>query len=336
MTAEVYSIDTTSPGSEPRRLGVLGALIQGARRAARLWPVLLIMLLGTLLSAGLLALIPAQALLDLSRRPVIADMAAGIRAWKIVDLFGQIGGMQVGSTSSPASTQFFLLLLGFAVMPLVGGVVSAFLYGGMLLAYSESAAKDRLAAWRSVAWRATAGVADETNLAAEPQAERLSPRRFLWGCWHWFGGYLALALIQALLFFGVAFLTVTLAVFLFRLGPAGTAGGIALLVVVLVLWLMLFELARVRMVLNGTRNPFRGIGLAFGDLFRHLLALLAFYTAALLVLLVVQIVFRLFINPNVPLELLLLAVLVQQGFILLRLFLTGARLAGLVDLLGGG
>lgn len=331
MTAEVYSIDNTSPGSEPRRLGVLGALIQGARRAARLWPVLLLMLLGTLLSAGLLALVPAQALLDLSRRPVIADMAAGIRAWKIVDLFGQIGGMQVGSTSSPASTQFFLLLLGFAVMPLVGGVVSAFLYGGMLLAYSESAAKDRLAAWR-----AAAGVADETNLAAEPQAERLSPRRFLWGCWHWFGGYLALALIQALLFFGVAFLTVTLAVFLFRLGPAGTAGGIALLVVVLVLWLMLFELARVRMVLNGTRNPFRGIGLAFGDLFRRPLALLAFYTAALLVLLAVQVVFRLFINPNVPLELLLLAVLVQQGFILLRLFLTGARLAGLVELLGGG
>lgn len=331
MTAEVYSIDTTSPGPEPRRLGVLGALIQGARRAARLWPVLLLMLLGTLLSAGLLALIPAQTLLDLSRRPVIADMAAGIRAWKIIDLFGQIGGMQVGSTSSPASTQFFLLLLGFAVMPLVGGVVSAFLYGGMLLAYSESAASDRLAAWRSAA-----GLADQTNLAAEPQAERFSLRRFLWGCWHWFGGYLALALIQALLFFGAAFLTVTLAMFLFRQGPAGTAGGIALLVVVLVLWLMLFELARVRMVLNGTRNPFRGIGLAFGDLFRRPLALLAFYTAALLVLMAVQVVFRLFINPNVPLELLLLALLVQQGFILLRLFLTGARLAGLVDLLGGG
>ena len=41
---------------------------------------------------------------------------------------------------------------------------------------------------------------------------------------------------------------------------------------------------------------------------------------------------RLVINPNIPLDMLLLAALVQQGFIFLRLLLRAVQLGGLVEL----
>jgi len=49
-----------------------------------------------------------------------------------------------------------------------------------------------------------------------------------------------------------------------------------------------------------------------------------------LVLLALQAVFRLWINPNIPLGALLLALLVQQGFVTARLFTRAMRLAGLM------
>jgi hypothetical protein len=175
-------------------------------------------------------------------------------------------------------------------------------------------------------------------LAYKEAAQQHQPRafhlkRFLWGSGHWFLGFLALGLIQALLFFGLALFLSTLVLFLARQGPAGNAAAVVLVLLLGWLWLMIFEVARVRLVLNDTRNPFRGLGLAFGDLFRRPLALIGFYAAALLLLLGVHAVFRLVINPQVPLDMLLLALVVQQGFILARLFCRALRLAGLISLL---
>jgi len=259
-------VPQSGPGVEP--LPAYSALAEGARRVLRCWPALLLMLLGTLLSAGLLALVTALNLFNLAHRPVIAEMAAGVTARQLVDL---AGFFIRPAPSSPVNGSLAIVLLGFAILQLAGGVVSAFLYGGVLLAYKEDAPRFRLG-------------------------------RFLWGGWHWFGAYLVLGLLQALLFV-VLYL------------PLG--------------WLVIFELARVRLVLNGTRNPFKGIALAFSDLFHRPLPLLAFYAAALLLLLGVQAVFRLGINPRVPLDALLPALIVQQGFILARLFCQGLRLAGL-------
>lgn len=302
MDAEWFPTDAPAPGFEAQENGPFAALWLGARRVAQYWPALLLMQLGTLLSAGLLALVCALNLFELAHRPVIAEMAAGIHAWKLVDLFGMLSSTQPGGASSPASMDLFLLLLAFAAMPLVGGFVSAFLYGGVLLAYQEAQPGFRFG-------------------------------RFLWGCWHWFGAYLALGLLQALVFFGLCLPVSSLVIFLFGIGPAGIAVAAGGLLLLAWLWLMVFELARVRLVLNDTRNPFRGIGQGFGDLFRRPLPLLGFYAAALLLLLGVQAIFRLVINPNAPLDMLVVALVVQQGFILSRLFCRALRLAGLTVLL---
>lgn len=279
-------------------LSAFGALFRGAKLALRYWPVWLMMFLGTLLPAFLIALVPALDLIELAHRPVIQQMADGVTSWMAIDLIGLMAGGAVLPGAKDVANTMSLLMMGSLLMPVLGGLVSAFLYGGVLLTYREA-----------------------------PQPFRLG--RFFWGCWHWFGGLLVLALVQALLFL---FIFAPLAVGLFYLGTLGAAAqviALILAVLLLTLWTMLFELARVRMIVTGTRNPFLGIGRAFGQFFRRPLALLGYYGAALLVLLVVQALFRWGINPNVPLGMLLLALLVQQGFVALRLFARAMRMAGL-------
>jgi hypothetical protein len=280
-------------------LSPLGTLWDGAKLALGYWPVWLIMFLSTLLLAVLVALIPSLDLMELAHRPVIERMAEGIPSWAVVDLVGLMSGGAVLPGAQEVATSLSLLMFGFVLMPLLGGLVSAFLYGGVLLTYFEA-----------------------------PKPFRLG--RFFWGCWHWFGGFLLLALLQAILFL---FILLPLAGGLVALGTLGSAAqwvALALFVLLMVLWVMLFELARTRMVVTSTRNPFLGIGRAFVLLFRQPLLLLGYYGAAVLVLLALQAVFRLWINPNIPLGALLLALLVQQGFVTARLFTRAMRLAGLM------
>lgn len=280
-------------------LSAFGVLLRGAKLALRYWPVWILMFLGTLLPALLVSLVPALDLMDLAHRPVIQRMADGIPSWMVIDLIGLMTGGAVLPGAKEAANTISLLAIGVILMPALGGLISAFLYGGVLLTYREA-----------------------------PEPFRLS--RFFWGCWHWFGGLLLLALVQALLFL---FIFVPLAGGLFALGTLGTVAqviAVVLFVLLLVVWVMVFELARARMVATGTRNPFMGIGRAFKQIFRQPLALFAYYAVALLVLLVVQALFRWGINPNVSLGALLLAVIIQQGFVLLRLFARAMRLAGLM------
>jgi hypothetical protein len=304
--AEPGEVGVTEPGGERvaarSALAALSALSEGARRVLRLWPALLLMLLGTLLSAGLLALVPALNVSALANRPAIARMAAGVPAWQIIDLFGLTGGAVSAGSPGAGNNSLISLLLAFVAMPVVGGVVSAFLYGGVLLTYKENV--------------------DDFDFA-----------RFVWGCWRWFGAYLAVGLVQALLFLVLYLPLAGLLIFLFSRAPGGVWAGIAVTLVLGILWLAIFELARVRLVLDGTRNPFRALGQAFRDLFGCPLPVLVFYDTALLILLAVHAIFRLGINPRVPLDALLLAVAVQQGFILVRLFCQALRLAGLMVML---
>jgi hypothetical protein len=289
-------------GGDTEPAPAVEALLEGARRVLRNWSALLLMLLGSLLSAGLLALIPALNLSALAHRPVLAQMAAGIPSWQFVDLLGLLPRSGV---SNPVTNNLALVALGFLAMPLVGGVISAFLYGGVLLTYREDPAGYNT---------------------------RFSVGRFLWGCWRWFGAYLVVGLVQALLFMVIIVPLGVLVFFLTRMGPIGLAAGVALALLVVFAWLAVFELTRVRLVRDSIRNPFRAFGRGLRELFHRPLALLVFYAAALIVLVLVQVIFRFGINQRVPLDWLILAAAVQQGFILLRLFCQAMRLAGLMSI----
>jgi hypothetical protein len=286
------------------------ALLIGLRRALVYWQVLLMLLLGSLFTAGSLALLPGLALIPLANRPVLAEIAAGVEARHLVDLFGgllqsQSAVLRGGEPGAPpGGVVGGLLSLTFSVvlLPLLGGVVSAFLYGGTLQTY---------------------------HLAPEP----FHWGRFLAACWRWFPGFLLMALLQAGLFL---LLVVPPALLLFTLLSGAWNWGAwlaaALVLMVLGAWLTLFELARVQMVAIDTRNPFRGLGRAFSLIFRFPASIFGFYVLALLLLLFVHLLFRFGLLPITPLAVLPLALLVQQAFILARLFVRAVRLAGLAAL----
>ncbi|MBE0698115.1 MAG: hypothetical protein IH586_14435, partial [Anaerolineaceae bacterium] len=182
------------------------------------------------------------------------------------------------------------------------GVVSAFLYGGVLRVYSEAAAP-------------------------------LSWRVFFGGCWRWFGCFLALGLLQAIIFSLGVLILVPLALFVSsQLGV--WVGALALLALLFLwgVWVAFFEITRTQAIAANTRNPFRALKCALGFFFRHSGSLIAFYILALLVLLGLHGLFRLVLLPLVPLAAVLPALLIQQAFILLRLLVRAARLAGLMDL----
>jgi hypothetical protein len=280
----------------------------GLSRALRYWQVLVILWAATLLVTAPLAAMPSASLFDLLHRPVIADMAAGITATQVVDLVAVFGQLQresqagdIGAAPSSVQTGVLGLVVAAMLLPLIGGVVSAFLYGGVLLTYAEAPAPFRL-------------------------------RRFMWGCWRWFGSYLLLALMQTVLFLLVLVpVFFMLAGWLWQFGTAGWVLTGLLGLGLLLLWVIIFEAARAQTVANGRRNPLLGMRSGLRLLVAHPLRLIVFYCLGLLVWLVVHALFRLAVIPDLPLGLLPLALLVQQGFIVARLFTRSIRLAGLVS-----
>ena len=282
--------------------GGLALTFNGLMLAARRWPVLLALWLAAVLTALPFALLPGEALLSLAARPVIAHMADGLDAWQWLDLTAAMRA-QAGA-GLPDDLQQGLLGAGLALLLLpLGGLVSAFLYGGTLLSFLE---RDR-----------------PFNL-----------RRFAWGCWRWFAGFSLLALVQ---FLATLILLVPILIFSTSLaasiGPWGFIVA-ALLAGLLLLWLALFEQARVMCVARGTRNPFKGLGYALSCLLRRPLAWLAIYALGLLALAGVHFVFRLGLLPAAA-PIWPLAVLAQQVFVLARLFLRAARLAAGMEIARG-
>ena len=296
------------PASGPK------ALAAGLRLGLHYWPVLLALWVGTLLAALPAALVPAGQLMALADQPVMVQIADGLDTWQVLDVYGLLlGGLAAplaGRESAvPApriSTELAAGLAGLAwaglLVPLLGGMISAFLSGGMLLVYREAPAPFQF-------------------------------KRFLAGCWRWFGAFLLLGFLQAGLLL-VGLLPAILLAFglgaragLWGMLPAGLLAALGLAA-----WLILFETASARMAASGRRNPFVGLrkALAF---FRHRpRALLSLYALALFGLLALHALYRLLLLPLAPAELFVPAVLVQQSFILLRLFARAARLAGLVKI----
>jgi hypothetical protein len=284
----------------------------GLGRTFRYPQVWMILFAVNLLSALALATVPAMGLASgLGHRPAMQDAADGVDAWYVVETLpaplseGVLGGESMPSAPSPGAPLAILLgTLAILALPLVVGLPSAFVSGGLLLTYVEAP--------RPFRWR-----------------------RFLWGGWHWWGAFVLLALIQGILVLLVVGPMVGAGV-----GIVAAAGSAAAWAVVPLLGLVgaaglaLVELCRAFAVAEGTRNLFQALGQAARYLVRHPLAVGGLYLLSLLGVAVLHALFRLGLLPLLPLDWWPLVLLVQQTFVLLRLGTRLARLAGVVALIG--
>lgn len=101
------------------------------------------------------------------------------------------------------------------------------------------------------------------------------------------------------------------------------------------LWLALVEFVRVAAVVGQTRNVFQALGGALRFVlsgFRNLVAVLGFYVLALLLLGLLHALYRWGLMARLPLEMWPLVLVVQQTFILARLWARLVRMAGGVAL----
>lgn len=277
----------------------------GLTRALRYPWVLLILFVVNLASALLLATLPALGLTSwLGHRPAIRHAADGTDAWLVIEgLLASFADTALGQTAGASEFArkaiYFALvnLAAWLLLPLLAWLPAAFLTGGVLLTYAEAPASFRL-------------------------------RRFLWGCWHWFGAFLLLSLVQGLIF--VVFFTVGIAVTALVASLAGwlTWAVLALLVLFALIGLVLFECTRIIAVVEGIRNVARAFSRAVRFCFRRPLAVAGLYGLALLALGLAHALFRLGVLPHLPLTWWLLVLVVQQVFVFARLWARLARLAG--------
>jgi hypothetical protein len=277
----------------------------GLGRTGRYWQLWLILYVFNLLGALVLALLPALSLVSgPGHRPAIRQAADGLDAWMVIETLmspSTMAALDQGATENvltPGLQQALLVgAITLLALPWLAWLPSALMSGGLLLIYSEA-----------------------------PQPFR--SRRFLWGCWHWFGSFLLLGLVQA---FG---LILALLPTLLLLMPAARVGRwlawliVAGLVLWIALWLVLLEYSRIEAVVGRTRNSARAFGRAVRFVFRHPLPVAGLYLLTLVLAGMLHALFRLGLLPSLPLNQWLLVFLVQQIFMLARLVLRLVRLAG--------
>ena len=282
----------------------MNMLFSAVRATLRYWPVLLILYLANLGSALMLAVLPGVRLLSQSRLGYFEQAAQGLDFNTIQEiLIGSLPTLLQGGQSSltPQIVTFLSVIFELIfVAPLLAWLPTAFLYGGVLLEFIEAPA-------------------------------RFDFRRFVWGCWHWWGAFLLLGGLQEAGWW-VGFGGLSIAVLLL----AGWVGSwlvwafLPIIGALLVVWLAVIELSRVSMVRIDIRNPLRGIVEAVKALVHHPRQYALIYVVWLGIWLVVQLVFRVGLLPRLPLEFWPLVLVVQQAFVLLRLWARAGRLAGLV------
>jgi len=282
----------------------------GLSHALRYRWVLLILFAANLLSALLLAVLPALGLAtEFGHRPAIREAADGVDAWLVIEtLMSPVSVLALAEEGiqpqlTPGMQQATLLVLFTTVLlPLLAWLPSAFLSGGLLLTYAEA-----------------------------PQ--RFHWRRFLWGCWHWFGAFLLLGAVQ-----GGAFVVLFGLVIVAAVAAITAVGGwlawivIPLLALVAVLWLMLMECTRIAAIVGEMRNVARAFGGAVRFAFRNFLPVAGLYGLALLLLGALHALYYWGLTPHLSLGCWPLVLVVQQAFILARLWARLVRLAGGVTL----
>jgi len=307
----------------------------GLSRVLRYRQVLVILFAVNLFGALALAALPAWGLAaGLGCRPAIRQAADGVDAWLVIET--------LASWSTDGTLRQKTMSLGSvpaAGVALLAWLSGAFLNGGVLFTYAEdgrslsklgSSPSDKTSPGPQAPPSVDAPEALSSN---GPNARRFRWRRFLWGCWHWFGAFLLLGIAQAVA-------SVVLFVLLVggAIGAVAAVGGwltwvvVPLLMLVAVLWLALTECTRIVAVIEGTRNVVRAFGGAIRFVLRHIPSVAGLYGPALLLLGLVHALYRWGLMPHLPLEWWALLLVVQQATIAVRLGARLVRLAGGVAL----
>ena len=308
----------------------------GISRVLRYRQVVVILFAVNLFSALVLAALPAWGLAaGLGRRPAIRQAADGVDAWLVIET--------LASWSTDETLRQKVISLGSvpaAGVALLAWLSGAFLNGGVLLTYAEDGRSfNKLgpdpSGRNSPDLQAAPSVEAPEALSSDgPNAWRFRWRRFLWGCWHWFGAFLLLGIAQTVA-------SVVLFVLLVggAMGAVAAVGGwltwviVPLLILVAVLWLALIECTRIAAVIEGTRNIVQAFSGAVRFVLRHVPSVVGLYGPALLLLGLVHALYLWGIMPNLPLEWWALLLVVQQATIAARLGARLVRLAGGVALL---
>jgi hypothetical protein len=302
------------------------AFRHGLSHALRCHQVLLILFAVNLLSALALAVLPALGLAtDFGHRPAIRQAADGVDAWLVVEtLLAPLAGADAGPAPSGGPQPAALLgLATVALLPLLAWLPAAFLSGGVLVTYAGTA---RLSPGDGAP---STPMIPTTSPPGEAKPPRFRWRRFLWGCWHWFGAFLLLGAAQGITSM-VLFLPFSVAVVIAIAAVGGWLAWVLvpLLVLAAVLWLALMECTRIIAVVEQTRNVSRAFGRAVRLVFRRLPAIAGLYGLALLLLGSLHALYRWGLMPHLPLDWWPLVLIVQQAFVLARLGARLARLAG--------
>ncbi len=259
-----------------------------------------------LASAACLAAFPAWELAStFGRRPALREAADGVDVWMAIEslmfpVSGEALGVE-GAAAAPARWLAWTTIWAIAVvllLPPVAWLPADLLYGGLVLTYTEAPAPFR--------WR-----------------------RFLWGCWRWFGPFILLDGVQGAVLLLLA-LPLTIAALAASLFVGRWLGWMlrAALLMLLAAWTLWAELSRVVAVVEPTCNIFRAMRRAARFIRRHFRAVVMLYAAAFVLLGAFHLLYRWAFKPYLPLHWWLLVLMVQQAFVLARLWARLARTAG--------
>lgn len=289
------------------------AFLTGWGRVFRYWQVIIFLYAINLCSGILLALLPAVQLIQPARLLSVQEAAQGIPVWMMQELAGLLSngtGMPIDAAQAiplqelPAAMAFGMGAAVFA--PLLAWLTGSILVGGMILVYSEAP--------RPFNWK-----------------------RFFWGCWHWWFVFLALGLVQVFFILALVLGGIWLVVAIGQTFPG--ALWIVLLpllgfMILILLSISVLEYTRVVAVQEGTRNLPRSAIRSARFLFQRPVGFIGFYSLAAVLLLAIHLLFRAGLFPQTPLQFWPVVLLVQQAFVLVRLFARGQRLAGAAALSG--
>jgi hypothetical protein len=266
--------------------------------------LLLVLFVVNMVVAAVMACPAAWILVEPAKRPAIQEASDGLDAWFIVEAFLQpdVGeGPQAGGVeAAPSQAWRRIGLVGVVtvgILLVLAWLSKAFLSGGVLSTYS----KDDGFSWR----------------------------RFVRGSLRWFGTFLLLGPAEAAATVLASFLLLVLAV----IGFAAGGGWLGWIVVPVfggagLLWWATMEMAYVVAVVDERRNVFGVLRRAAGFVLGHPLAVGALYGAAIVIWSLVTVLYRWGLRPRITPGGWLILFSLHQVFIVVRLFLRLARLAG--------
>ena len=293
-------------------MGALTVLRKGWVWSARYWQALLALFLVNLLGGLLLAVVPALELLGPAHYTAIREAAPGIPTWMAIEtLLNPVGNLslQAGTNgraiSSTLQTGLISILLALGLLPGVAWLPGCLVSGGLLMTYKDA-------------------------------SDTFQWKRFLWACWHYWGAFLLLGLLETLLTLLVLIIVLTGFSITVGLIPWSAIILAPVTILVVVLWTGFMELAQVYLVAGENRNIGAALRAALVLLRRRFIPLAIYYFVSLGLLLGLHLIFQIGLFPHMPLAFWPLVLILQQAFIVLRLWAHAARLAGAVEFVGAG